>query len=78
MTDTAAKPSRLKERLEALCLEMIEQGILFSEAADSFEKCFIAEMLKRNGRNLSRTAVQLGLHRNTLAKKVAQHQIRKG
>jgi DNA-binding NtrC family response regulator len=77
MTDAAARPQpRLKDRLEALCLEMIDRGILFSEAAVCFEKCFIMEMLKRNEHNLSRTADKLGIHRNTLAKKVTQYQIK--
>ena len=66
----------MRDRLEALCLEMIDRGILFSEAAVCFEKCFMMEMLKRNEHNLSRTTDKLGLHRNTLAKKVSQHQIK--
>ena len=77
MTEAAARQQpRLKDRIEALCLEMIDRGILFSEAAVSFEKCFILEMLERNQHNLSRTADQLGIHRNTLAKKVSQYQIK--
>jgi DNA-binding protein Fis len=70
MSDTAAKPLRLKERLEILCTEMIERGILYSEAMDQFERCFIAEVMRRNDGNLVRTAASLGIHRNTLSKKV--------
>ena len=70
MSDTAAKPLRLKERLEILCTEMIERGILYSEAMDQFERCFIAEVMRRNDGNLIRTAARLGIHRNTLSKKV--------
>ena len=77
MTDAAARQQPpLRDRLEALCFELIDRGILFSEAAVCFEKCFILEMLKRNEHNLSRTADKLGIHRNTLAKKVAQYQIK--
>jgi DNA-binding NtrC family response regulator len=61
---------RLKERIETLCKEMIEKGILFSEAMEHFERCFIAEVLQRNGGNLTRAASSLGIHRNTLSKKV--------
>jgi DNA-binding NtrC family response regulator len=60
----------LKERLDTLCRDMIEKGILFSEAMEHFERCFIAEVLHRNGGNLTRTAGCLGIHRNTLSKKV--------
>jgi DNA-binding NtrC family response regulator len=63
-------PLRLKERLEILCMEMIEKGILFSEAMEQLERCFITEVMRRNDGNLIRTAASLGIHRNTLAKKV--------
>jgi DNA-binding NtrC family response regulator len=76
MTDAEARQQpRLKDRLEAMVFEMIDRGILLSEAAVCFEKCFIMEMMKRNEHNLSRTADKLGIHRNTLAKKVSQYQI---
>jgi len=70
MSDIEHKPLRLKERLEMLCTEMIEKGILFSEATEQFEKCFIAEVMSRNDGNLVRAATHLGIHRNTLSKKV--------
>jgi DNA-binding NtrC family response regulator len=68
----ARRPLRLKERLEILCKEMIEKGILYSEATEQFERCFIAEVMSRNDGNLIRTAARLGIHRNTLSKKVKQ------
>jgi transcriptional regulator with PAS, ATPase and Fis domain len=67
-------PIRLKERLEILCMEMIEKGILFSEAMEQFERCFIAEVMRRNEGNLIRTAANLGIHRNTLSKKVRRRR----
>jgi transcriptional regulator with PAS, ATPase and Fis domain len=65
---------RLKERLEILCTEMIDKGILFSEAMEQFEKCFIEEVVRRNGGNLVRAAASLGIHRNTLSKKVKRRR----
>lgn len=74
MSESQGKPPlRLKERLEILCMEMIEKGILFSEAMEQFERCFIAEVMRRNEGNLLRTAANLGIHRNTLSKKVKRH-----
>ena len=70
-------PLRLKERLEILCKEMIDRGILYSEAMDRFERCFIAEVMSRNNGNMIRTAAVLGIHRNTLSKKAARHKIPK-
>jgi len=73
MSDIPGKhPLSLKERLEILCTEMIERGILFSEATAQFEQCFITEVMRRNDGNLLRTAARLGIHRNTLSKKVKQ------
>ena len=61
---------RLKERVETLCRDMIEKGILYSEAMEHFERCFITEVMRRNRGNLTRAAASLGIHRNTLSKKV--------
>ncbi|MEJ2110115.1 MAG: helix-turn-helix domain-containing protein [Acidobacteriota bacterium] len=63
----------LKERLEILCRDMIDKGILFPEATEYFERCFIREIVQRNGGNITRAASVLGIHRNTLSKKV-NHQ----
>jgi transcriptional regulator with PAS, ATPase and Fis domain len=78
MSDPGGKPQpRLKERMESLCAEMIEKGILFSEAMGQFERCFITEVMRRNNGNLLRTAARLGIHRNTLSKKVNHRKIPK-
>ncbi len=78
MSEPEAKPQmRLKERLEILCKEMIDKGILYSEAMEQFEHCFIAEVLRKNDGNLLRTASRLGIHRNTLSKKVREKKKRR-
>ena len=77
MSDSTKSPLRLKDRLEAICVEMIDRGILFSEAASQFEKCFIAELIERHDGNLGRSAECLGMHRNTLAKKIALYKIKR-
>jgi DNA-binding NtrC family response regulator len=75
MKEPAAKlQPRLKDRLESICIEMIDKGILYSEAAEQFENCFIAEVVKRNEGHLMRTAENLGIHRNTLAKRLLQYK----
>jgi DNA-binding NtrC family response regulator len=77
MSDSAAKQPRLKERLETICVEMIDRGILFSEALGQFEKCFIAEVVRRHDGNLVRAAAKLGIHRNTLAKRMNHYQTKR-
>ena len=76
MIDSGKEQSRLKDRLEALAVEMIERGIKFSEAMGQFERCFISEVLLRCNGNLQRASEKLEIHRNTLAKRVSLYKIR--
>jgi DNA-binding NtrC family response regulator len=62
----------LKGRMEIFCREAVDKGILFPEAIDQFERCFIAEAMRRNGDSIIRTAAALGIHRNTLSKKLRE------
>jgi len=61
----------MRARLETLIDEMLEGQILLDEALSEFEKLYINEALAKNKQHLSNTAVILGIHRNTLAKRVA-------
>ena len=73
MSDTSSKSQpRLKDRLEALCTEMIDKGIFFAEAMEQFEKCFILEVVSRHDGSLLRAAERLKIHRNTLAKRLSR------
>jgi DNA-binding NtrC family response regulator len=60
----------VKDQLESLVKEMIERGILYTDAVAEFEKKFIKRMLEENNGNHSKAAVALGIHRNTLSRKV--------
>jgi transcriptional regulator with PAS, ATPase and Fis domain len=62
----------VKQQLEALVSEMVDKGILFSDAKREFEKRFIARVLQRHKGNLSRAAQDLKIHRNTLGKKIEE------
>jgi DNA-binding NtrC family response regulator len=65
----------VKQQLESLVTEMVDRGILFSEAKREFEKKFIVRVLQRNRGNLSRAAKDLRIHRNTLGKKIEELKI---
>jgi DNA-binding NtrC family response regulator len=65
----------VKQQLEALVAEMIDKGILFSDARREFEKRFIAGVLERHGGNMTRAARDLRIHRNTLGKKVEEYKL---
>ena len=66
---------RLKDQVEALVSEMSEKGILLSEALDQFEKRFIQQSLALHNGNITRTAMAIGIHRNTLSKKIERYEL---
>ncbi len=65
----------MKQQLESLVSEMIDRGILFTDARREFEKKFISQVLQAHRGNLSRAAQDLRIHRNTLGKKIAEYKI---
>jgi len=65
----------VKEKLESLVAEMIERRIYLDEAMDEFEKRFIQNALNKTGGNQTKAAQVLGVHRNTLNRKIAQHKL---
>ena len=60
----------MKDQLEALVNQMIEQGVDYTDAVSEFEKRFIKAMLERNHGNQSKAALALKIHRNTLSRKI--------
>ena len=67
----------IAERLERLVEEMVEKGVHFEDAVREFEKRFIARVLGRCEGSLTKTADQLGMHRNTLTRKMGDYKIKK-
>lgn len=65
----------MKDQLETLVNQLVERGILFDEARGEFEKRFIKKMLDTHRGNQSRTARALGLHRNTLSRKMELYKL---
>ena len=65
----------MKQELESLISEMVERGILFTEARREFEKRFIARVLQRHRGNVTKAAKDLRIHRNTLGKKIEEYNL---
>lgn len=65
---------QMRARLEALIDEMLDGQIMLDEALAEFEKLYIQKALARHSEHLSRTAVTLGIHRNTLSKRIAAYR----
>lgn len=60
--------------MEMLIEEMLDGQIFLNEAMTEFEKLYIQKALERNNEHLSKTASALGIHRNTLSKRVSNYQ----
>jgi len=60
----------VKDQLDALINQMIEKNIDFEDALGEFERRFIKKVLENSNGNLSKAAKALGIHRNTLSRKI--------
>ena len=65
----------MKDQLETLVLQMHHSKILYSEAVREFKKRFILAVLEENKGNQGRAARELGMHRNTLSRTLAELEI---
>jgi DNA-binding NtrC family response regulator len=63
--------------MDRLVAELLDKGVLYEEARREFEKLFIAKALQRTKHNMGDAAEMLGLHRNTVARKVAEYRIKR-
>jgi len=65
----------LKDQLEALINQMVEQGIAYEDAVSEFEKRFIKRVLEKTNGNQSKAAGELRIHRNTLSRKIDEFKL---
>ena len=67
----------MREQLEELVHEMVTRGIRYDEAQREFEKKFIMQVLLKADGNLGKAADLLGIHRNTLSRKMTEYRLRR-
>jgi DNA-binding NtrC family response regulator len=67
----------ISDRLDKLVDEMVERGVQFDDAIHEFEKRFISRVLGCCDGSLIKTADTLGIHRNTLTRKMDTYKIKK-
>jgi Fis family transcriptional regulator len=65
----------VRDQLAALVTQMYQSGILYSEAVREFKKRFILTVLEQNNGNQCKAARQLGMHRNTLSRTIAELEL---
>ena len=57
---------------------MVDKGVHFEDAVREFEKRFIVRVLSAADGSLTKTADTLGIHRNTLSRKMGEYKIKRG
>ena len=62
----------MPDELDSLVKQMYQRGIPYREAVSEFQKVFVASVLRECKGNVSKAAPNLGIHRNTLARMIAQ------
>lgn len=73
----------MKRELDSLVAHMQASGITYAEAVREFKKRYILEVLAKHRGNQCKAAGELGMHRNTLSRTIAElelnpAQIRRG
>ena len=67
----------IADRLQKLVDEMVDRGVQFDDAVREFEKRFIARALGDCDGSVTKTADSLGMHRNTLTRKMVEYRLKK-
>jgi DNA-binding NtrC family response regulator len=67
----------VRDQLEKLVQEMLDRGVVYEDARREFEKMFITRALQRSKGSVGDAAGLLGLHRNTVARKMTEYRIKR-
>lgn len=67
----------MRDQLNQLVDEMVSKGIRYDDARQEFERRFISRALVRAEGKVGRAAKMIGLHRNTLSRKVTEYRLKR-
>jgi DNA-binding protein Fis len=62
--------------LDQLVTEMVSKGVHYEDALREFDRRFIATVVEKSAGNLCKAADTLGVHRNTLSRKIKDLKIK--
>jgi DNA-binding NtrC family response regulator len=65
----------MKEHFDCLINELMDAGLFLEQAVEILEKGMIERSLQTTNANQSEAAKLLGIHRNTLQRKMVDHNI---
>ena len=67
----------ISDRLDKLVEEMVDKGVHYEDAVREFEKRFISRVLGGCEGSLTKAADTLGIHRNTLTRKMGEYKLKR-
>jgi DNA-binding NtrC family response regulator len=67
----------VREQLENLVRQMLDRGVRYDDARREFEKVFITRALERSAGGVGDAAELLGVHRNTVTRKMTEYKIKR-
>jgi len=65
----------VRRELDSLVTQMRDGGITYEEAVREFKKRYLIEVLAHHRGNQCKASKELGMHRNTLSRTIAELQI---
>ena len=66
----------MREQLDSLVQQMLDRGVRYEDARREFEKVFISRALQRSNGCVGDAAELLGIHRNTVTRKMSEYKIK--
>jgi len=67
----------VRDALDRLVSDMLEKGLHYEDVRREFEKLSITRALQRSKGSVGDAAELLGVHRNTIARKIAEYRIKR-
>ena len=67
----------MRDHLERLVSEMLDKGVHYDDVRRELEKLSITRALQRTKGGLAEAAELLGVHRNTVTRKIAEYRIKR-
>ena len=67
----------MRDFLERLVSEMLDKGVPYEDVRRELEKLSITRALQRTKGSQGEAAELLGVHRNTIARKIAEYRIKR-
>ena len=67
----------MRDALERLVTDMLDKGVHYEDVRRELEKLSITRALQRTKGSVGEAADLLGVHRNTVARKIAEYRIKR-